>query len=271
MKKVIAIIISIAALAMGSVAFAEATPTLFSEGGNQQGQRQERKDMRSGIRQERQDMRQNRVESLEQKKQFAQDRLENKKQLMLQFKEKLTAERCAKVEEKMAERTAKFEAAKEKHATVYQNLLARIDKFITRFTEFDKANPGKIDAAKLAKIKTDRATLETMITDFKTQFASYFTQLGGAKKLTCGASEGEFRGSLLDARASLVEVRAQAAAIRTFVRETVIPDLLAVKKEIAAAKGEQIGTETSEAKDDDKTTTTTEGSDTTDGATDNVQ
>jgi hypothetical protein len=160
-----------------------------------------------------------------------------KEKLRTQFKERMTQERCAKIEARLQNRTAKFGTASGKHTKVYANLLARIDKFIAKFTEFDTANPDKITQANLDELAADRATLATMIETFKTNYSEYISKLGSTQSLTCGSSEGEFRSSLVDSRVYLKNVHDSAAEIRKFVRTEILPDLLAVKKEIAKARG----------------------------------
>jgi hypothetical protein len=119
--------------------------------------------------------------------------------------------------------------------SAYSNLLKRIDKFIARFETFNSTSTTKLD---LTEIKADRDQLVVLIANFKTSYTEYVAKISATKNLTCGHSEGEFRSALVDARTYLKTVHDNAAAIRTFVRETVLSDLLELKKQVAEIKGE---------------------------------
>lgn len=167
-----------------------------------------------------------------------QQELEKAKARKEEFKamrEKFTAERCARIQERVNNRIENFGSGKEKHMSAYNNLLNRIDKFIARFEAFNTTSPTKLD---LTEIKADRAQLTVLIANFKTSYTEYVAKISATKNLTCGHSEGEFRSALVDARTYLKTVHDNAAAIRTFVRETVLPDLLELKKQVAEIKGE---------------------------------
>lgn len=170
--------------------------------------------------------RQNFKEKVEQWKEQRQASLEKIKQQKEEFKanrEKFTAERCAKINERVQERTTNFDSAGAKHTKVYANLIERINKFITRFDE------AKLDTT---TIKSHLALLQTKIDKFKEDYAAYIAKLKETKTVTCGHSEGEFKGTLLEARTLLKTVHADAADIRTYVRETILVDLKVLKAQL---------------------------------------
>ena len=240
MKKAIAIIVSLAALTYIGLAYANEGENSQETNKKQWEQNREarKKEWEQNREQKKTEWEQKREEWKAERSQAIEKWKEEKMRLRLAFKEKFTQERCAKIEEKIKERSAEFAEKKEKHANVYNNLLARIDKFITRFEAFNTANPGKITPESIAKLKADRDQLAKLIADFKTNYADYFAKFSVAKNFTCGETEGQFRSSLVDAKGYLKGVHAAAANIRQFVRETIHPDLLDIKKQIAKAKGE---------------------------------
>jgi len=274
-KKAIAIFMSLFALAYVSLAWADEgngesqndTEKTQEQGKKQweqdreqkkkeweQDREQKKKEWEQKREQMKTDWEQQREKWKTEKQQALEKWKKEKETLKAEFKEKFTTERCAKIEERIKNRTEWFNGSKEKHGKVYANLLSRIDKFIAKFEAFNAnpANTTKIDQAKIDKLKADRDILAKMITDFKTAYADYFTKLKGTNNYTCGHSEGEFRASLVDAKTYLKTVRDNAAAIRKYVRETILPDLLAVKKEIARIKGDNDEEKGEEKKDDEK-------------------
>lgn len=152
-----------------------------------------------------------------------------KDRLRLEFKEKFTAERCARVQERIQNRLSLFADAKEKHTSVYINLVNRINKFIAR------ADALKLDTA---TIKSHLATLQEKIDKFKEDYAAYAAKLKETKNYTCGHSEGEFKGVLLESKTLLKQVHADAADIRTYVRETILADIRVLKAQMPDAEDE---------------------------------
>jgi len=148
---------------------------------------------------------------------------QEKADLINKFKEKFTAERCARVQKRIQNRLSLFADAKEKHTSVYTNLVNRINKFIAR------ADEQKLDTT---VIKSHLAELQDKIEKFKNDYAAYAAKLGETKNYTCGHSEGEFKGVLLESKTLLKQVHTDAADIRTYVRETILVDLKALKAQM---------------------------------------
>lgn len=156
-------------------------------------------------------------------RQEALDKVKQQKEELKEKREKFTAEKCAKIQEKVQSKTSEFNSEKEKHTTVYTNLVNRINKFIARFDE------KKLDTS---TIKNHLAELQTKIDKFKEDYAAYIAKLGESKNLTCGHSEGEFKGTLLEARTLLQTVHADAADIRTYARTTIFDDIKNLKAQL---------------------------------------
>jgi chromosome segregation ATPase len=218
MKKTIAIVASIAALAYVSLAFAE------ENAGNNQGTTGTNQERKIELGQKRGIIK---AEWEQKKEQWKTDRenilekwKQEKERLREEFKEKFTEERCARIQKRIEERTSNFDEREGKHKKVYENLVNRINKFITRF---ETAN---LDTANL---KSYLATLQEKIDKFSTDYAAYIAKLKESKNFTCGHSEGEFKGVLVDARAELKLVHEDAAGIRTYMRDTIIPEIKALK------------------------------------------
>ena len=259
MKKAIVVILSLAFVASVSFAFAEELAIRPESAGNNSRQsKEERTAVRNQWKLERQ-------AALDQLKQ-------QKEEYRATRKQELTETRCARIEEKIQNQTSKLGTAKVKHMSVYLNMQNRIQKFIDRFDAFYLANPGEEDATNLNKLKKDfgysastettttdttavvdttaPTTLKSLIDAFQTSLTDFTVKLGAAKKTTCQSTEGELQGTLADTRVYLKSVHDNAAAIRTFVRGTILPDLLAVKKDIASLRGEAGGENEAEEADE---------------------
>lgn len=211
MRKVIAIIFSVAVLLLGSFALA--------------------KNSQSAAAQHREEV-QSRIEA---RKAALAEIKEEKERLRSEFKEKFTAEKCARVQERIQNKLSLFADAKGKHTSVYVNLVNRINKFIAR------ADEQKLDTT---AIKSHLVILQEKIDKFKEDYAAYAAKLGETKNYTCGHSEGEFKGVLLESKTLLKQVHADAADIRTYVRETILADIKALKSQMTDAEDEGAETET---------------------------
>jgi hypothetical protein len=146
-----------------------------------------------------------------------------KEELKNKFKEKFTEERCAKIQARIENRNGFFKGNYEKHTSVYVNLVDRVNKFIT------KADAVKLDTA---TIKSHLAVLQDKIEKFKDDYAAYKAKFDETKNYTCGHSEGEFKGALLESKELLKTVHADAADIRKYVRETILVDMKALKAQM---------------------------------------
>lgn len=167
---------------------------------------------------------QNRIEA---RKAVLAEMREEKERLRSEFKEKFTGEKCARVQERIQNRLTLFAGAKEKHMSVYVNLVNRINKFITRAKE-QNLNTSVIEG--------HLAELNTKIEGFKDDYAAYAAKLAETKNYTCGHSEGDFKGVLLESKTLLKQVHTDAAGIRTYVRETILVDLKALKAQMTGTE-----------------------------------
>lgn len=198
MKKMFTIALAVAALATVGVASAKADDAIF------QNFKLKREEWRT-------------------QRQAALEKIKQQKEGFKANKEKFTAERCAKILERVQNRISNFDDKKGKHISVYSNLVNRINKFIARFDE------KKLDTAAL---KSHLAELQAKIDKFKEDYAAYIAKLKESKTLTCGHSEGEFKGVLLEAKTLLKTVHDDAADIRTYVKTTILADLKALKAQM---------------------------------------
>jgi len=213
MKKVLAVFFSFTLLATCSIALAENGKDNSINKEQKEQNRANHLTAVADLKQKRENWKTERQENLEKLKQ-------EKETLKNTFKEKFTAERCSSINARVQERIANFDNVSVKHTQVYTNLVNRINKFIARF-----------DAQTLdtTAIKAHMTVLQTKIDKFKADYAAYILKFKETKTLTCGHSEGEFKGTLLEAKALLKTVHDDAADIRVYVRTVILSDLKALK------------------------------------------
>jgi len=236
MKKTLAISLSLFALVYVGLAYADDYENKNEQGAKQEEQDDqeekvnEREQKKKQYEQEREALKQewenDKEETKNVKEKFKNEfqlRLEEKKKLREEFRQKLTEERCANITNRVQERTSHFDERGEGHKKVYDNLVNRISKFISRFK-----------AAGISTTNLDGylVELKNKIAKFRTDYAAYITKLKESKSLTCGHAEGEFRAIMVDAKALLKVVHADAADIKNYVRTTILPEIKVLKAQM---------------------------------------
>lgn len=213
MKKIILLSIFTAVFSFGS-ASAEENATVTAQ--NKREQWLIKKEQAQAKRAELKQNIQQKQELVRQQRSELQKRMEEKKKLRDEFKEKFTKERCVRIQDRVQNKTARFDDNKERHMAVYKNLKNRLTKFV------EKLDAKGYDTSKL---KEDLKVLDAKIAQFAKDYASYAAKLKESKILTCGHSEGEFRGTMVDARSLLKIVHQDAQDIRTYMRTVIHKDL----------------------------------------------
>lgn len=222
-KKTITIIFSAVLLFSGNYTLAE----------NNQAALQHREEVKNRIETRKATLAEIKAEWKEKRTEFLDNLKAEKEELKNKFKEKFTEEKCARVQARIENRNGFFKGNYEKHTSVYTNLVNRINKFIAR------ADALKLDTT---AIKSHLAILEDKIEKFKDDYAAYKAKFAETKNYTCGHSEGEFKGILLESKTLLKTVHADAADIRTYVRETILADIRSLKAQMPDAEDEDDAT-----------------------------
>ncbi|MDP1833727.1 MAG: hypothetical protein U0944_00425 [Candidatus Moranbacteria bacterium] len=153
--------------------------------------------------------------------------IEDQKGEQQQKREETREQRCARIQERIANGSTDADNRKEKHMSVYGNMVDRISKFITRLAD---------DDYDVSKIQADLAVLEEKIQKFSDDYATQVAKIGDTKNLACGQSDGDFKNGLVEARAMMKNVRADAADIREYMLKTVRPDIQALRGQKVKAK-----------------------------------
>lgn len=114
-----------------------------------------------------------------------------------------------------------------KRTDVYKKVTTRLNDLITKL----KAN--SIDTTAL---EAAQASLETKVATFNTDMSAYQQAMTDLRSLNCATDPVAFQAALTTARADRDKVRADAADIRDFVKNTLRPALQAVKEKLQATK-----------------------------------
>jgi len=153
--------------------------------------------------------------------------LKDKKEDLASRSAQIKEDRCKLISERIDFNVKRFEDSKNDHVTNYQNAKKRTEEVIARL---------KKEGADTTKLEQDLVKLNTLITQFASDYNAYITALKSAKTFQCGNSEGQFKKSLEDARALLIKAKQSALAVREYYQSTIRPDIQEIKKQIKTPK-----------------------------------
>jgi GTP1/Obg family GTP-binding protein len=109
----------------------------------------------------------------------------------------------------------------------YEDVEARMTRVTERMNEF--VNRLESKGYDVAKVRSDLATLKEMRTTRRSLYTSFINKLEETKQYDCGDSEGAFKNALGESRNALAEWWNQIKSNRDFIRNTLKPDLQALR------------------------------------------
>lgn len=130
---------------------------------------------------------------------------------------------CSAVTTKITSRIKYFNVNRNKHVDNYIAAKSKIVGLV------DKLEAKGYD---VSKVRTDLVQYDALLKAFADSYSLYITDLTATQNYACGKNEGEFRSQLLAARTQLRAVRTADQAVKSFFRETLKPDLQALKEQI---------------------------------------
>lgn len=136
-----------------------------------------------------------------------------------QRKENVT-ERCSKVTENIDKRIEKFESDHNGRVKVFMTIKERVQERIAKL---------KARGVDVATLEANLVTLQTKIDKLAADHAAYMEKLKATKSFVCGESQGEFKAALEAARDAQKVVFADAKDIISFIKDTLKPNLEALK------------------------------------------
>lgn len=136
-----------------------------------------------------------------------------------QRKENIT-NRCTKVTENIDKRIAKFESDHNGRVKVFMTIKERVQERITKL---------KARGVNVTTVEANLVTLQTKIDKLNADHAAYLEKLKATKAFVCGQSQGEFKAALEAARDAQKVVFADAKDLIAFIKDTLKPNLEALK------------------------------------------
>jgi len=150
----------------------------------------------------------------------AKEKRENVREEAKEQRKENVTERCTKVTENIDKRIAKFESDHNGRVKVFMTIKERVQERITKL---------KARGVDVATLEANLVTLQTKIDKLAADHAAYMEKLKATKSFVCGESQGEFKAALEAARDAQKVVFADAKDIISFIKDTLKPNLEALK------------------------------------------
>lgn len=191
----------------------------------------------------REERQQQRSDAREQKMETREVRQEENAANREQNQEARAQKRCEVVSELINKRVEIFKKTKTNHQENYDKLLSRLNEVST------KLNEKGLDTTNL---NSDIATLTTMVSEYKTKYDSFVTQLEQIQEVVCGENATTYKDTLEQTKTMLQELRQLRIKIREFYLTEVREDLKLLRQQAEQASDqetEQQSTDTSKEGD----------------------
>lgn len=129
-------------------------------------------------------------------------------------------DRCRAITTKIDGYLNRYKNNYDKHRKVYANLKERLQKMVTKL---------EAKGYDVTVLKTDLVTLDAKLKKLHDDYVAYAGELGETKQFKCGTSEGQFAGSVSEAREKLKIVHQDIVDIRAFYKSVIKSDLQKLK------------------------------------------
>ncbi len=140
-----------------------------------------------------------------------------------EIREQRRERRCKNIETRINTRIKRYENNQAQHRRIFDNLVSRIERFITKFER---------EGFDVAELKADLVVLKKKIQALHDTHALFIGELENTQDYACGKSEGEFVKQLGEARRMIPEVRSKLLDVREYYQTVIRPDLLDIRKQI---------------------------------------
>lgn len=137
------------------------------------------------------------------------------------LREETAEQKCEAKKTRVRERVGGFDNTREKHMSVYGNIVSRLEKIKAKAIEAKK--PGT------DKLSSDISLLNTKIAKFENDYKEYRAKLDSLRDVACGSSDEGFKAGLAESKTLLATVHQDAQDIRDFIGTTIKEDLKALK------------------------------------------
>lgn len=181
--------------------------------------------------------------TVQERQQYKQDlqqyRQCQKKETVAAAREKNLEARCKNIQTRLETRINRYENNGKMFETVFGNMLARIQRLSDRL---------KTKGVDVSKLETDLVTLNDKINKLFSDQKSFMLTLEAAKSITCSEvdreNSTETKTKMGEARKVFQTLHEDRLDIRSYFKETIKPDILAIRQQLAGQ--ETTTTETEE-------------------------
>ncbi len=181
----------------------------------------------------------NSPQATKEKPQTPADRLESYKKA---YATKLTVAQEARLKARCQNAQTKGKSLVE---TITKNNTARTTNYTKITTSLDKIITKLKDAGiDTTKLQEQRTQLQKLIDTYNTDFKAYQTALTDVTETNCTVDPAGFKAALEAARAARAVVAKDAAAIKTYIKDTIKVSLTAAKVELAKDDTKKTQTQT---------------------------
>jgi hypothetical protein len=166
------------------------------------------------------------------------------KENMKNQRQQLAQDKCDLVNQKINDKLSSFQSKQNGDKTIFGNVYQRLTNLSTRL---------KGNGLDTSALDEDLATLKTKIEKVSTDYASFVAELKETTNFTCGQSQGQFMGKLGAARGILMTVRQDRLDVKSYILNTIKPDILALRKQLVKKEGSKTSADDSSANSDSST------------------
>lgn len=166
---------------------------------------------------------QQRLSNLENKVEEKQNNLQKRIEEVRQKKDSLVAQRCERIAGTISAKVDFHKEIREKRVASLQRVRDNIRNII------DRLESAGIDTSNL---KTELQKLEQMISDFSNLNQSIILSLISSGELACAENRNQFEQNMQLLRTYWSELKNRAQEIRSFIQNTILPEIDNIKKDI---------------------------------------
>ena len=138
--------------------------------------------------------------------------------------------KCKAAQGKVSSVSGRAKGIQTSRAKVHANVVNRLTNLSAKLEAKD---------ADTVELNTMIAELKTKITTFETDLAAYLQTIADLETMDCVSDPEGFKASLDAARTALETVHNDAKAIRSYLTDTIKPQLVAIRAQLAGSQGEE--------------------------------
>ncbi|KKS78881.1 MAG: hypothetical protein UV54_C0048G0003 [Candidatus Beckwithbacteria bacterium GW2011_GWA2_43_10] len=134
--------------------------------------------------------------------------------------EERAGKRCELVNGRIDARIAKFNGKKDNVVSKQRKIKERLTKLADRLEQ---------KGYDVSKVRSDLEILDEMVKTADLDYVAFIKELDETKQFDCGNAQGSFREALEQSKTALAKFRDDVKAVREFIKNTLRPDLKALK------------------------------------------